>query len=528
MKTLLHLSALILALSAQPTISIAQNVNVQTEVVDRLHLMTDRINYQPGERIWFSVFLFDANSRKIDTPTEYVHIELMNKDLSVTSRVLVNKQDDSFTGYIDIPKDMQQGACILRAYSQTTAGIQEFEAISRLSVGTDYRSTEILSNLVDYQPDIMLRSRGDSVMVSLVLPDEVLGQDATLAISITKDSVDVHNSIVNSVNRALPAEPVKLSLPEESQSIRGYVTDLLGDRVENKVVLSLMAPLEGFTAVAVSDTLGRFSFDNLEFADGVTIFIQASDHQGEGNYRINLRDNVNVPCTYLTGQSYIPELEDEWLDDFDGKRLDEVIVKSKKRVEKMMVRGHYSDAADQIFTNKYIRERGYTDIYNIFQSIAGCRVDASHRVYLRATGINGAVPALIIVDGVTIDYDVDNYLQTILVEDIVQIDVFKTIGSGALWGARDRGAISITTGLGMIRNTGIRSPNILKQTIKGHQTHAEFKPSDGESTIYWNPYINTRGVNRLSFLVPKTSHAYVHVEGLTSGGKTIFLNKKAY
>lgn len=528
MKSLLHLSIFLLALLAQPIITFAQSFSIQSEVVDRLHLMTDRINYMPGERIWFSVFMFDANSRKIATLTDYVHVELMNKDLNVTNSVLIKKLDDSFSGYIDIPKDMQQGACILRAYSNSTAGIQEFEAISRLSIGTDYRSSEILSNLFDYKPDLMLRSRGDSIMVSLLLPDEVLGEDATLAISITEDSVDVRNSIVNNVNRSLPTEPVKLSLPEQSQSIRGYVTNLIGDRVENKVVLSLMAPLEGFTAVAVSDTMGRFSFDNLEFADGVTIFIQASDHQGEGNYRINLRDNVSVPCTYLTGQSYIPELEDEWLDDFDGTRLDEVIVKSKKRVENMMVRGHFSESADQIFTSKYIRERGYTDIFNIFQSIAGCRVDASHNVYLRATGINGATPALIIVDGVKIDYDVTDYLQTILVEDIVQIDVFKTIGSGSIWGARDRGAISITTGLGMIRNTGIRSPNILKQTIKGHQLPADFKQSSNSSTIYWNPYISTRGVNRLSFLVPKTSHAYVHVEGLTSEGKTIFLNQKAY
>jgi len=502
--------------------------NVST--IDRLHLMSDRQDYQPGDRIWLSVFVFDAESRQISSPSEYVHVDLMDCDLEVCKRILLKKEDNGFSGYLDIPADFKPGRSILRAYTQQTAGYEEMESVVRLGIGQEYHSSAILSYLYDYQPSLSLRPRQDSMLVSVVMPDEVVGQDVTFAISITTDSVDVRQSIVNSVQRPLPVQDLELVEPEQSQSIRGYVTNLMGDRVYSKVLVSLMAPLEGFTSVAVSDTMGRFSFDNLEFADDVTLFIQATDHLGEGSYRVNLRDPIQIPCPYLTGKGYELELEDEWLMDFDGKRLDEVIVRSKKRVTELMKYSRVVGIADRVYTEKYIRDREFLDIFSLIRSCAGVRVDASNNIYLRGRTIGGgSEPAWIIVDGIKIDYNPTEYLQSIRIEEVVQVDIYKSAGAALVVGGGGRGAVSITTRAGVKRDEGNYSPNIVKQKTQGHQVALPFQRSaKAPNTLYWNPYVRSRGVHRLTFLVPKADHSYVHLEGLTADGKTLFLNQKAY
>ena len=501
----------------------------QNVVAERLHLMTDRTSYQPGQRVWMRAFVFDALTRKSLSQSEYAYVELMDKNYEVKTRVMLKAEGDVFAGYLDLPNDFQAGTGLLRAYTRLIAGSEELETINRIGIGQAAPRGIQMSDLPDYEPTLLARHSGDSVLVSVVLPEECVNETASFAISITTDSVEAVAPITRNVVRPMLDEPIGKVKSERAQSIRGYVTDLMGDRVHSNLVISLFAPLEGFTSVAVSDTLGRFSFDNLDFDGDLLFFLQAKDYLGEGNYRIYLRDPVYPGCNYLTGQEDLVEIEDAWLDDFDGKMLEEVIVKNKRNVAENHQIGHFSELADRIITDKYIEDKNYSDIYMLLMMMPGIRVSPNKHVTMRGTGINDNLQVLFVIDGIKIESNDNVALDVLRIEDILQVDIFRTTAGGMLWGAKDRGAVSITTRRGLRYSGEHHSPNIAKKVFSGYQPSASFESSThNEFTLYWNPDITTEGARRLSFKIPRVPHAYIHIEGLTAEGKTIYANGKAY
>ena len=103
---------------------------------EKLYLHLDKPYYAAGERIYWKGYLVDAVSHIPYTKSNFVYVELINRDDKVISKHKVRREQGGFHGSILLPADIPAGEYYMRAFTQwmLNAG-EEYFYYRRLRIG---------------------------------------------------------------------------------------------------------------------------------------------------------------------------------------------------------------------------------------------------------------------------------------------------------------------------------------------------------------------------------------------------------
>lgn len=374
---------------------------------------------------------------------------------------------------------------------------------------------------------------------------------------------------------------------ETGISLEGDVKRLSSKGKPAKAQVSLIYPNQGevVTSDVVTDDRGHFAFENLDFADGTSIMLQAKtykerkeksiDHPNTNYYIV--MDSLVVPkesiSSTISSGSYKSPLANSPSNQTTAEEpeiafqtqkgdilIEEVKVAAKKIDRFAEKRLMYSIPSNNL-NFKEIRKRG--DYGNVFQAIrgriAGVRIlgDMNNpRIIIRGLGSFGFSPTtsasvsntsvvyanpnttpLILLDGVPTDISL---IVNIPVSQIDFVDVLKG-GQATIYGSQGvNGVLAIYTlkPSDVLDKTEVGSSDkcILKFNPPGYSIARKFyepvyestnsiqdKP-DNRSTIYWNPMIKFKNQDKIdvAFYSADLPTTYkITLEGITSEGGII-------
>jgi len=92
---------------------------------EKVYVQTDKPYYLAGEKIWFRAHVVDAASRTPNLTAGCVYVELFNAMDSAVCRVKTGINNDTYSGYLLIPKDVPEGDYTIRAYTNTMRNLDE-------------------------------------------------------------------------------------------------------------------------------------------------------------------------------------------------------------------------------------------------------------------------------------------------------------------------------------------------------------------------------------------------------------------
>jgi hypothetical protein len=349
--------------------------------------------------------------------------------------------------------------------------------------------------------------------------------------------------------------PADIYQAEKTLGVSGHLKTLSGKPVANGKV-TLFTNSRGFFLIdTTSDNTGRFSFNNLVFGDSVKFVVQARTAKDRKNLHIDL-DNITPPSTaknrnapgmlvnisdglspFLQNSAgwYAGQLKYGLID--HAQILKEVKITAKKNPAEHSANLNGPGSADQIVSGYQIAGMGCVQLADCLQGkLAGVRF-MNGKPYL-AGGFRAA-PMTIIIDGVNVEADILNDLNA---SDIESIEVLRSIGYTAIYGARGgSGVLIITTKRGE-SNYEVRryAPGVVTYSPKGYyKVRAFYSPRyddpktnvsvpDLRSTIYWNPNIVTDKDGKASFdyFNADTKGTYrMVIEGIDADGN---LGRKVY
>ncbi|NDW12044.1 TonB-dependent receptor [Bacteroides sp. 214] len=84
---------------------------------EKLYLHIDKSFYAAGENIWFKGYLQDAITHSSVTTSNYIIVELTNRDNKVLLRKKIRREGDGFIGSIPLAANIPEGYYTLRGYS---------------------------------------------------------------------------------------------------------------------------------------------------------------------------------------------------------------------------------------------------------------------------------------------------------------------------------------------------------------------------------------------------------------------------
>jgi hypothetical protein len=343
------------------------------------------------------------------------------------------------------------------------------------------------------------------------------------------------------------------------QEITGQVQNLVFLNPVPNSEISLLA--RGEAGITSTDNNGFFTFQDLDFPDSTTFYIQARNNKRNerDSERVKiLIDNEIFPEISYAPQSPIASMKPEETKTKEESVIDVFIEKAEKRadfeddiwsmqIEEVAItapknKNPFDEPRFLFWANRYsdktiskedidkFRFQYFTDYLTAL--VAGVRVIETDRgnINFIIRGIKGIGHALVLVDGFEWD-EISKY--SIPVNDIESIDVFK---NGIMFGMRGaNGAISITTKRGS--DVSVIKHNYAVYTPLGYQKSVEFYAPkyetlearqsnipDYRTTIFWKPdvVISEEGEASFEFYTSdfKTTYSVV-IEGIPDDGKIV-------
>lgn len=349
-----------------------------------------------------------------------------------------------------------------------------------------------------------------------------------------------------------PAQPA-----QETQELKGEVKRLLTSKpvVGGDVSFFISSPIIGgfFNDNTQTDENGRFSFNNIEFPDSLSIFVQSLNRKGNANARLTVEPfhfPPILPTDYLRPvseensvakevmETYINKAEKRALYD-DNMRivhLQEVeIVAAKKDKAESPYKSIYASAFTAAIDLETIEKRHATRLIDLFYGIAGVQVVGESNLLIRGiSSINSSTYARIMIDGM--ETDSETAFSMINPSDVARIEIFKG-ADAAIFGVRGgTGVVNIITKTGAeVKNVTQENFNTQVITPLGYQRPVEFySPKyetpeqrnnfqpDMRATLYWKPDLlaNEQGEANVEFYTSdaKSTTYSVVIEGITTGG----------
>jgi len=333
-------------------------------------------------------------------------------------------------------------------------------------------------------------------------------------------------------------------IAEKGITITGKVKQLLGAKplVGENMTLGLMNKKSFNIFNAITDSDGRYKFENLMFSGKTTMYLNSRNEKGKFKGEI-LQDPIEqppVPVTFKNETNVFSETTIKSIDNVFKKFvsfgvkpeniLNEVKITGQKKISRTSIVG--------IPEFKYIADAdaaNFTDIYQLIQQkIPGTiaeNIGGNNTV--RFTRYDA--PPLFVIDGYNA---IDNFqVEFIQPADVLRIEAIKSSFGG--YYNSETGVIAITTNG---KKQKIKSFNSIKKDIEGFYTARVFYVPDPSkpnpelddkaavrNTIYWNPYLNpdktgNATVNYLNSSVE--TKVKVAMEGITASGIPVV--KKIY
>ena len=126
-----------LSLSAQTSNALYAPFIHQANVFpqEKTYVCTDANCYQAGQRISLRVFVVNAITHQPTDMSQYVYVELINPERVTIRRIRLLQNQQTFTGYIDIPDNAAKGRYLLRAYTRNMTNVEGYESTKSIFIG---------------------------------------------------------------------------------------------------------------------------------------------------------------------------------------------------------------------------------------------------------------------------------------------------------------------------------------------------------------------------------------------------------
>lgn len=126
-----------LSLSAQTSNALYAPFIHQANVFpqEKTYVCTDANCYQAGQRISLRVFVVNAITHQLTDMSQYVYVELINPERVTIRRIRLLQNQQTFTGYIDIPDNAAKGRYLLRAYTRNMTNVEGYESTKSIFIG---------------------------------------------------------------------------------------------------------------------------------------------------------------------------------------------------------------------------------------------------------------------------------------------------------------------------------------------------------------------------------------------------------
>ena len=126
-----------LSLSAQTSNALYAPFIHQANVFpqEKTYVCTDANCYQAGQRIALRVFVVNAITHQPTDMSQYVYVELINPERVTIRRIRLLQNQQTFTGYIDIPDNAAKGRYLLRAYTRNMTNVEGYESTKSIFIG---------------------------------------------------------------------------------------------------------------------------------------------------------------------------------------------------------------------------------------------------------------------------------------------------------------------------------------------------------------------------------------------------------
>lgn len=333
--------------------------------------------------------------------------------------------------------------------------------------------------------------------------------------------------------------------PERSLGVSGAIATL-GGKMIPKTKVSLFSTSGGFLSLdTLTDDSGKFNFDSLSFRDSTKFIVQARTLKGKRNvdFKMDVETNEIVTKSKNTGDAIVNV----------NDALSGYLQQSKNYFDELTRRGQLErsltlkevkivDKKNKVKNSSNLNGGGNADAVINAEQLQNC-ITLSQCLQGRVAGLiisngiaaltrNNGEPMQLIVDGM---YMEPEFLDNIIPNDVETIEILKSIGNTAIYGARGgNGVIIITTKRGgsSAFNKPVSVDGIITVMPKGYNISREFyspkyspestdSAPDFRSTIYWNPLIATNESGKGQFTYYSSDEPGTHrivVEGIDMYG----------
>lgn len=93
---------------------------------DKVYLQFDKTFYEPGEAIWFTAYVRDAQTFEASTQSEVVYIEFLNPKGSVEQQLTLIAQEGHAGGTFNLPENLKGGLYKVKAYTKWQKNTEAF------------------------------------------------------------------------------------------------------------------------------------------------------------------------------------------------------------------------------------------------------------------------------------------------------------------------------------------------------------------------------------------------------------------
>ncbi|MEZ5041817.1 MAG: MG2 domain-containing protein [Saprospiraceae bacterium] len=253
---------------------------------EHMTIHTDRQLYISGETIWFKVYVFDSRQGKPADFSKAAYLELISQKGIAISRVKVALNNGQGAGTIELPKALNNGNYVLRAYTQAMRNEGEASFCKSMLIILNpgqpmARATD--ASLVSTKPPAIVHSPGQDLLISIQTTETTFPQRSQIGFEITTKNAAGQPVAANlSVSIALPSPAAigntGFSSPSKKETSTApsqitYAPEPHGLRLHGKVInqntkqgepnATVFLALPGKAALvygATTDATGAFNF----------------------------------------------------------------------------------------------------------------------------------------------------------------------------------------------------------------------------------------------------------------------------
>lgn len=370
--------------------SLAERLKLQRSLFpqEKLHIMTDRELYRPGDTIWMRAWVVEGETlRPRYRGSRFVYSDLRDEMDKAVKWVKIKEREGRFVGQMVIPKELASGDYTLTGYTYYLLDIAEefiFRKTIHILAEKDVQQGYTVRPLYEgYRPEAPVIQtnysyfrRDTLTRVTFEVPDSTW-----LSISVTDDSMTPVDTTV-SLFSMLPQVPDFFSLEsvasdslfyrprfplERTQNIVGRLTHSVGKRPYKAQLMNLTKPDIAITEIDNND---YFFFRNIDFPDSTLFGIMVFSANGKQIKEFEL-ESFSPPLiiSHLPSDAkhfYVKQTRDTIVPDTTSTASETELDEKKKKLEEKVKTMLRSSEPDDIYTRSAMKSR-YTATLSEFK-----------------------------------------------------------------------------------------------------------------------------------------------------------------